>query len=285
MLSDVRCWEIFQTCYGISCAENASSLLSNTAGNTLAHIVLMIFSRPPRLTIDEGGEVMGEADSPASTSAIGTLAKPGPEEEHNNGVGGQSLVNAAPSSENTRTAPLGSPPSSPVLSQGVLSDGGFEQDKDRVDGPVVRDGSKRRGKRVAGRKPPATQDVLVMVMHFLSGMCNPRENSDEACVLALSLINIALEAGGTQLSENDSLVVEMQGDLCKHLLQSSQTDDLTVLSLTLRVVFNLFNSIKDHLKVSFRFCAHRVVTSLPLLTLRFRRSSLRSSSHQSTCAS
>jgi Guanine nucleotide exchange factor in Golgi transport N-terminal len=41
----------------------------------------------------------------------------------------------------------------------------------------------------------------------------------------------------------------MQGDLCKHLLHSSQTEDLTILSLTLRVVFNLFNSIKEHLKV------------------------------------
>ncbi len=41
----------------------------------------------------------------------------------------------------------------------------------------------------------------------------------------------------------------MQGDLCKHLLQNSTSADLTILSLTLRVVFNLFNSIKDHLKV------------------------------------
>ena len=40
----------------------------------------------------------------------------------------------------------------------------------------------------------------------------------------------------------------MQGDLCKHLLQSSQHEDLTILGLVLRAVFNLFNSIKDHLK-------------------------------------
>ena len=41
----------------------------------------------------------------------------------------------------------------------------------------------------------------------------------------------------------------MQGDLCKHLLQNSQADDQLILSLTLRVVFNLFNSIKNYLKV------------------------------------
>jgi len=41
----------------------------------------------------------------------------------------------------------------------------------------------------------------------------------------------------------------VQGNLCKHLLQLSQSPELTILSLTLRVVFNLFNSMKDHLKV------------------------------------
>ncbi|CAM9542942.1 unnamed protein product [Chrysoparadoxa australica] len=86
-------------------------------------------------------------------------------------------------------------------------------------------------------------------MRFLSGLSNPRENTESQCVLGLSLINIALEAGGTGLGHHPGLLPVMQGDLCKHLLHNSQTSDLTILSLTLRVVFNLFNSIKDHLKV------------------------------------
>jgi len=68
-------------------------------------------------------------------------------------------------------------------------------------------------------------------------------------VLALSLINIALEAGGEALGASPPLVNTLQGELCKHLLHNSQTDEPTILSLTLRVVFNLFSSIKDHLKV------------------------------------
>lgn len=40
-----------------------------------------------------------------------------------------------------------------------------------------------------------------------------------------------------------------QAELCKFLVQNSRTEELSVLSLTLRVVFNLFNSLKRHLKV------------------------------------
>ena len=93
------------------------------------------------------------------------------------------------------------------------------------------------------------EGVLVKVMRFLSLLSDPRSNGREECVLSLSLINIALEAAGADLGRIPALVRVMRGDLCKRLLQNSQTDDLDVLSLTLRVVFNLFNSIKDHLKV------------------------------------
>lgn len=102
-----------------------------------------------------------------------------------------------------------------------------------------------------GRKSAELEQegVLVKVMRFLSLLSDPRSNGSAECVLSLSLINIALEAGGADLGRIPALVRVMRGDLCKHLLQNSQTDDLDVLSLTLRVVFNLFNSIKDHLKV------------------------------------
>ena len=100
-----------------------------------------------------------------------------------------------------------------------------------------------------GRESVEQEGVLVKVMRFLSLLSDPRSNGSAECVLSLSLINIALEAGGADLGRIPALVRVMRGDLCKHLLQNSQTDDLNVLSLTLRVVFNLFNSIKDHLKV------------------------------------
>ncbi|RHY24929.1 hypothetical protein DYB32_009551, partial [Aphanomyces invadans] len=90
--------------------------------------------------------------------------------------------------------------------------------------------------------------VLEQLLQFLSDLIKPKGKED-TIVFGLSLINLVLETAGTGLGAHPSLVSVLQGDLSKYLLQNSETNELQVLSLTLRVVFNLFNSIKDHLKV------------------------------------
>ncbi|EQC29185.1 hypothetical protein SDRG_13059 [Saprolegnia diclina VS20] len=90
--------------------------------------------------------------------------------------------------------------------------------------------------------------VLEQLLTFLSDLIKPKEKEDTT-ILGLSLINLVLETAGTGLGAHPSLVHVLQGNLSKYLLQNSETTELHVLSLTLRVVFNLFNSIKDHLKV------------------------------------
>ncbi|KAF4315984.1 hypothetical protein JM18_008879 [Phytophthora kernoviae] len=91
--------------------------------------------------------------------------------------------------------------------------------------------------------------LLERILHFISGLISPTENEEATCVLGLRLINVVLETAGTGLGNHPCLVSVLQGDLSKFLLQNSETEELAILSLTLRVVFNLFNSIKDHLKV------------------------------------
>ena len=90
-------------------------------------------------------------------------------------------------------------------------------------------------------------------------------------MLGLTLINVVLETAGETLTSHSQIVALLQSDLCKFLLQNSQTDSLEVLSLTLRVVFNLFNSMKNHLKVQlevFFTSVHLRIASTPISTLR-----------------
>jgi len=68
-------------------------------------------------------------------------------------------------------------------------------------------------------------------------------------MLGLALVNVILETGGRQLSSCPALVGVLQHDLSRNLLQNSRTSNLQVLSLTLRVVFNMFNSVREHMKV------------------------------------
>jgi brefeldin A-resistance guanine nucleotide exchange factor 1 len=85
------------------------------------------------------------------------------------------------------------------------------------------------------------------VLSQLATLINPQQYSDETCVTSLTLLNIALET--MQQAPTQAEITILQNDLCKHLLQLSTTHDLVIISLTLRVIFNLFQSIRNHLKV------------------------------------
>jgi hypothetical protein len=91
--------------------------------------------------------------------------------------------------------------------------------------------------------------LLTKIMEVLSDMADLQKHSLENVKFALVLINIALEAGGPSLGTVKPLVEILSNDVCRHLLRASQSEDLAIVSLALRVVFNLFVSIKNHMKV------------------------------------
>jgi brefeldin A-resistance guanine nucleotide exchange factor 1 len=91
--------------------------------------------------------------------------------------------------------------------------------------------------------------ILARIMSLCSGLMQIDDNPKDTVVQALKLVNIALEAGGTALSKLDPVVAFLKGEMCRNLLKTSHSSDLEILSLSLRVVFNLFSSIKDHMKI------------------------------------
>jgi hypothetical protein len=91
--------------------------------------------------------------------------------------------------------------------------------------------------------------LLVKILAVLSDTADLQKHSAETVQFALALINVALEAGGPSLSALEPLVEVLSNDVCRHLLRASQSEDLAIVSLALRVVFNLFMSIKNHMKV------------------------------------
>jgi brefeldin A-resistance guanine nucleotide exchange factor 1 len=85
------------------------------------------------------------------------------------------------------------------------------------------------------------------ILANLASLLNPQQNSESYVVNSLTLVNIALETLRVELSPNEITI--LSNDLCKYLLHWSTTHDLVILSLTLRVIFNLFQTIRNHLKV------------------------------------
>ena len=103
--------------------------------------------------------------------------------------------------------------------------------------------------------------------HFCAGGDVKALSAGEASrMLGLSLLNVVLETGGRQISACPPLVAVIQHDLSRNLLQNSRTSNLQILSLTLRVVFNMFNSVREHMKVQlevFFNSIHLAESSLP----------------------
>lgn len=85
------------------------------------------------------------------------------------------------------------------------------------------------------------------ILAKLASLLNPNQNSDAYVVNSLTLVNIALETLTDDLTKKEISI--MQNDMCKFLLGWSTTHDLVILSLTMRVIFNLFQTIRNHLKV------------------------------------
>lgn len=85
------------------------------------------------------------------------------------------------------------------------------------------------------------------ILAKLASLLNPNQSATAHVVNSLTLVNIALETLTDELTETEIGI--LQNDLCKFLLSWSTTHDLVILSLTMRVIFNLFQTIRNHLKV------------------------------------
>eukprot|EP00523_Entomoneis_sp_CCMP467_P002037 CAMPEP_0168755206 /NCGR_PEP_ID=MMETSP0724-20121128/19935_1 /TAXON_ID=265536 /ORGANISM="Amphiprora sp., Strain CCMP467" /LENGTH=1976 /DNA_ID=CAMNT_0008803785 /DNA_START=458 /DNA_END=6388 /DNA_ORIENTATION=- len=122
-------------------------------------------------------------------------------------------------------------------------------------------GGKNRGVERHPEVVKARQEVLAK----LASLLDPSSHSEDVIVSSLTAVNIALETSRENLTAPE--IVILQNDLCKYLLQWSTTSDLHILALTLRVIFNLFQSIQNHLKVPLEV----FLTSVHLRILELRK--------------
>jgi brefeldin A-resistance guanine nucleotide exchange factor 1 len=111
---------------------------------------------------------------------------------------------------------------------------------------------------------PYNSQCLLWITKWLLEMVNPQTNTDQRRAYGLTLINVALETSARMIGTVPAIAAAIGHDLCKYLLQNTQTEDVTILSLTLRVIFNLFNSsLKAHLKVQLEVFFNTIHLRIP----------------------
>lgn len=99
------------------------------------------------------------------------------------------------------------------------------------------------------RDPDGIPLLLGKIMTILRDLIDLQYQSVSGVVFALTLVNIAIEAGGSAIGSIPILVDILRDDVCRHLFKACQTENIELFSLALRVAFNLFTSIKDHVKI------------------------------------
>ncbi len=118
------------------------------------------------------------------------------------------------------------------------------------------------------RKSNAGPYGLVSITKLFRFLCSlissdkDPNNYEALRLLGLKLINTILESCSNQFELAPGLLLAVQDDLFKYLLQNLQTEQLSILTFTLRAVFTLYTHMKEHLKVQFEIFFNALISLL-----------------------
>lgn len=89
------------------------------------------------------------------------------------------------------------------------------------------------------------------LLRVLISLLNPhdQQHTDSMRLMSLGLLNIAFEVGGASIGKFSALRAMVGDHLCKHLFQLARSDNPQLLSTSLRVICNIFDTMRAHLKL------------------------------------
>ncbi|GAA5978631.1 hypothetical protein JCM5350_002459 [Sporobolomyces pararoseus] len=236
VLSDESVCEMMETGLSMCCQMRLSEMLRRSAERTMQAMVAACFSRLRHLNPEtsEGFAALELASSSASIS----------EHDPDAAQGGPRMV--APD-----------PRSAQIPAAGAEHQKGPQQHLDEVlDDKVV----ERLEQEAEKLSPTEEFDIEIIpfglasvqeLLRVLISLLNPhdQQHTDSMRLMALGLLNIAFEVGGRSMGEFPSLRMMVADHLCKHLFQLARSDHPQLLSFSLRVVTNIFDTMRPHLKL------------------------------------
>jgi hypothetical protein len=261
---------LFDTCFFIAQQPTASALLRGAAGDSMAHIVLVVFGRAAA-ACDENiscptSDDIHDPNNNNNGRNVETITTVVPTSSANDGMveleSEEELVQWPSMDSDAEDDPPNGVDAPPLIDTGS-SDVHYNEQNEETAGS---NHSTTEGKSIMSTADTITcrtekntsagtgdlnnsscSPAIVTILHSLSLLVDP--NASNCVQLALTLINIALETMSTRLNAYQEIIPILQNTLSKHLLQLGTTKNAQIFSLTLRVIFNLFNSLKNHLKV------------------------------------
>ncbi|MCJ1313116.1 GDP/GTP exchange factor for ARF [Agyrium rufum] len=240
LLGDESVCEMMETGLSMCCQVRLSELLRRSAEISMVTMCQLLFERLKRLE-----------DEPESPEFSNNAPATEPE--------GTTLRMEAPlKGKNTAAPQFGKTPLSAEFNaadkesiQAGRSSASFEQV--RVNGPSTADLTQTATPAnldEAEIKPyslPSIRELFRVLVNLLEP--HDRQHTDSMRIMALRIIDVALEVAGPSIAKHPSLASLAKDDLCRHLFQLVRSDNMNLLNESLRVAGTLLATCRSVLKL------------------------------------
>jgi brefeldin A-resistance guanine nucleotide exchange factor 1 len=231
LLGDESVCEMMETGLSMCCQVRLSEVLRRSAEMAMVNMCQVIFSRLSQLEVTES--VDSGSLTTVGNSAEQTSLKMDPS------VDGNTVTSQHPSA-------MGSDTAGPERER----TGGDEPSDQAAGGNAVAappNPEDDLGNEVEPYSLPSIRELFRVLIDLLDP--HNRQHTDPMRVMALRIIDVALEVAGPSIAKHPSLAALAKDDLCRHLFQLVRSENLAILSGSLRVAGTLLLTCRSVLKL------------------------------------
>ncbi|KAF1985058.1 hypothetical protein K402DRAFT_358088 [Aulographum hederae CBS 113979] len=248
ILSDESICEIMETGLSMCCQFRLSELLRRNAEISMVTMCQVIFERLKHLEI-EAGEEPGALEEHTKDDMDVVKMDPSGNATHNLHEKEPKISDERPSSRLSKTHDGGveAGPLDGNTSALDLSNGTKEMDEEMVIKPY---------------SLPSIRELFRVLVDLLDP--HDKQHTDTMRVMALRIVDVALEVAGPSIANHPSLATLAKDTLCRHLFQLVRSENMAILNESLRVAGTLLATCRGVLKLQQElFLAYMVACLFP----------------------
>ncbi|KAL8765404.1 MAG: hypothetical protein Q9209_007510 [Squamulea sp. 1 TL-2023] len=250
LLGDESVCEMMETGLSMCCQVRLSALLRRSAEMSMSSMCQVVFERLKTLEV-EAGDKIGAMDAESQESPNPLKLKPS--------VNGDSVMPISDEGEQKPTSKVDGKDA--TYTNADESHVSTSLDLPRNNGESV---SQRASASAIELSQPAGESMEEVVpikpyglpsirelFRVLVDLLQPhsKQHGDGMKVMALRIIDIALEVAGPSIARHPSLAMLAKDDLCRHLFQLVRSENMTLLNGSLRVAGTLLHTCRGVLKL------------------------------------
>ncbi|KAJ5719445.1 hypothetical protein N7493_007900 [Penicillium malachiteum] len=236
LLGDESVCEMMETGLSMCCQSRLSEVLRRSAEMAMVNMCQVIFTRLSKL----------DQETPAGPTFTDESAKPAPSTlKMDPSVNGDTVTSQHTSAMSSDTTPA-------------------ERDSTSVDGSSEQGSATPTTAGAAAAAPPSPREEdeneeiepyslpsIRELFRVLIDLLDPhnRQHTDTMRVMALRIIDVALEVAGPSIALHPSLAALAKDDLCRYIFQLVRSEQLAILTGSLRVAGTLLSTCRPVLKL------------------------------------